>query len=762
MKALSLFANIGIAEASLKSLGIDVVVANEFIPKRAELYQRIYPQCEMICGDVTAQDIFESILSASKRHEIDIVMATPPCQGMSTAGKQKELDPRNDLFLHALKFVKALCPKYVFIENVPGFLSTIIVYHGKPTLIPDVIREEIGDFYDLFFTTANTQDYGVPQMRERMIMLGTRHGLPTQWTMPEKDAEKQTLEKAIGWIPVIDPFVRDLSPEEFHCRFPHFEERKAAALAISPWNMPTSHVWRNVAVMQHTPTGRSAFQNEDKWLPRKKDGTVVRGFKNTYKRQNWDTPGYTIAMDNIEISSQNNVHPGRPDGVDENGEPIYSDARAMTTFELMCLMSIPKDWPIPDDADPKLFRKLLGEGVPSLFVKKIFANLPEVKKRGTTTPKLRGLSLFANVGVAEACLEKLGVDIRIANELLPERARFYQDVYPHTHMVCGDITDDKVRAAIVDEAIAKDVNFVMATPPCQGMSRVGKMEEMDERNHLIHYAVDVIKRIRPEYVLIENVTTILHTKIAVHGKVMMIPEYLQRELGNDYEFNKKTVVRAMDYSIPQIRHRNIYLLVRKDKHVEWEFPAPTGTVTLKQAIGGLPSLDPLLREGLEETQRHFPDFEKKRKAAALVSKWHRPPLHSWRLVEWMVHTPTGHSATENEVHYPVKTDGTRVSAHYNQYRRLEWGKPCRCLTQNNGVISSLACVHPGRPYKQNGETLYSDPRVFTIYELLVISSLPLDWPIPDWADETLIRKVIGEGVPSHLIEVIIKNLIERI
>lgn len=376
MQGLSLFANIGIAEAYLKSIGIDVVVANEFVDKRAELYQKIYPDCEMICGDITEDATYEKILAAARKNHVELLMATPPCQGMSTAGKQKEFDPRNDLFLHALKFVKALCPKYVFFENVPAFMTTLIMYKGVPRLIPEVIQEEIAGFYDISFSTVNTQDYGVPQMRERMIMLATRHDLPSQWVMPAAEMKRQTLQEAIGWIPVIDPFVRDLPPEEFKSRFPHYEERRAAALSISPWNEPTSHVWRNVVVMQHTPTGKSAFCNEDKWLPRKKNGDVVRGFKNTYKRQNWDTPGYTIAMDNIEISSQNNVHPGRPDGVDENGDPIYSDARAMTTFELMCMMSIPRDWPVPLDTDPKLLRKLIGEGVPSLFVKKIFEKIP--------------------------------------------------------------------------------------------------------------------------------------------------------------------------------------------------------------------------------------------------------------------------------------------------------------------------------------------------------------------------------------------------
>ncbi|MBR3797388.1 MAG: DNA cytosine methyltransferase, partial [Bacteroidales bacterium] len=165
---------------------------------------------------------------------------------------------------------------------------------------------------------------------------------------------------------------------------------------------------------------------------------------------------------------------------------------------------------------------------------------------------------------------------------------------------------------------------------------------------------------------------------------------------------------------------------------------------------------------MELTLEKFPDFEKKKEEALKVSKWHRPPIHSWKLVECMMHTPSNESATNNLIYYPKKNNGERVKAHYNQYRRLSWDTPCRCLTQNNGVISSLACVHPGRPYKKNGELLYSDPRVFTIYEIMIISSLPLDWPIPNWADENLIRKVIGEGIPSKLIKVIMSNLIKQI
>lgn len=378
--------------------------------------------------------------------------------------------------------------------------------------------------------------------------------------------------------------------------------------------------------------------------------------------------------------------------------------------------------------------------------------------------KLKGLSLFANVGIAEAYMESIGIDIVLANEIDTERARFYQDVYKNAHMVCGDITDDDVRSAIVREALEKKIDLIMATPPCQGMSEAGLRLEFDPRNQLVSYAVDVIKRVKPKFVFMENVPKQLTTKIRCGEEIVLIPEYIKRELGEDYSFNNQTLVMAKDYGVPQLRERNIFLLVRKDvKNVIWEFPEKQKEITLREAIGHLPSLDPYLRDGLAKTLEVFPEYEKKKAAGLAVSKWHYPPTHSWKQVEWMMHTPSGKSAIYNEVYYPQKADGTPVKAHHNHYRRLKWDMPCRTITQNNGVISSLACVHPGNAYQSDtGETLYSDPRVLSIYELLIVMSLPLDWPIPEWASDTLIRKVFGEGIPSKLVREIMLALLAQL
>lgn len=378
--------------------------------------------------------------------------------------------------------------------------------------------------------------------------------------------------------------------------------------------------------------------------------------------------------------------------------------------------------------------------------------------------KLTGLSLFANVGVAEAYLEEIGVNIVLANELIAERARFYSDVYPNAEMICGDITDDTTRSEIVAKAISKQVDFIIATPPCQGMSKLGSMDPHDVRNQLVYYAVEVIKAVKPKYILLENVPQALITKINVNGISMLIPDYLRQELGSIYNINEDQRVKAMDHGVPQMRPRCIFLFARKDTCIEWDFPTPQNeVVTLKKALAGIPSLDPLLREGYEETIRLFPDYEAKKEAGLAVSKWHFPPTHSKRHVEWMMHTPSGTSAIYNEEYYPKKNDGSRISAHENQYRRHNWDKPCRTITQNNGVISSLCCVHPGYPIESaDGNIVYSDARVFSIYELLIVSSLPTNWPIPCWAKETLIRHVIGEGIPPLLVKNIMLELLKQI
>lgn len=380
--------------------------------------------------------------------------------------------------------------------------------------------------------------------------------------------------------------------------------------------------------------------------------------------------------------------------------------------------------------------------------------------------KLKGVSLFANVGIAETYLKDIGIDIVVANELIEQRAKFYKHLYPVTDMIVGDITKEETFDCVIKKCREQKVDFLIATPPCQGMSLAGKMDNADPRNSLIYYAVKAIKVLKPKYVLIENVPQQLKTTVFYNGKMTPIPQYLKEELCNEYNFAKRSLICAKDFDVPQMRKRNITLLSRKDMKYIWELPSKAHKeITLKEAIGNLPSVDPILREGIEETLKIFPDFYKKKEEAIQVSKWHYPPTHAKRHVINLMRTPSGCSAIENKMYYPKKENGDRVNGHYNTYRRFAWDKPARTITQNSGVISSLCCVHPGRAIRDTDDEetrLYSDARCLTIYELLIVTSLPTDWNIPEWADERLIRSVIGEGVPPMLIKNIALELINNI
>jgi DNA (cytosine-5)-methyltransferase 1 len=372
------------------------------------------------------------------------------------------------------------------------------------------------------------------------------------------------------------------------------------------------------------------------------------------------------------------------------------------------------------------------------------------------------LSLFSSVGIAETYFEKNGFNVLISNELLIERAKLYSILYPKSEMIIGNINDNKIYNSIITKSKEKRVNFIIATPPCQGMSTAGKKLKFDERNKLIIPTVNAILDLMPDFVIIENVAQVVNTLIKVDNRIITIPNYLHSKLDPYYNFNEKFIVNAMHYGVPQSRERCIYLLSKKKYNIKWEFPLENTPITMKEAIGGLPSLDPLVTDIDEKTQRKlFPDFLKKAKEGVKVSFWHTPPKHKLRHVIAMMHTPEGHSAWENNFFFPKLKNGQRSKGYKNTYKRQWWTKPAYTITRYTSRLGSQENGHPGRILKNDGTEkgrLYSDPRTMTIYELMLLSSLPKDWKVPNNTSSNLIREAIGEGVPPKLIEAALLSL----
>lgn len=249
-------------------------------------------------------------------------------------------------------------PKYAFIENVPQLLETKIKINERDVLIPDLLSQWLSSEFYIDINIIDTKNYSVPQTRERAVILITRNDVKRKWKIPPADPKIISLQDAIGDLPPLDPMIHDVAEAELLSIFPHYYKRKEEALKISSWHKPPEHVKRQVITMIHTPTGCTAFDNP-KYIPIKDNGDPVSGYKSTYRRLRWVDPASTITMDNRKISSQNNVHPGRYIGLDENGDVMYTDARALTVYELMKVMSLPDDWPVPITTSEPFFDQLL-------------------------------------------------------------------------------------------------------------------------------------------------------------------------------------------------------------------------------------------------------------------------------------------------------------------------------------------------------------------------------------------------------------------
>ena len=354
MKAISLFSGAGIGEFYLHRIGIDVVVANELIPKRAELHSFFYPSCEMVNADITQECVQNEIIRIGKEHDIRMVIATPPCQGLSTAGSNRTEsslfnDPRNFLILSAINIVDALQPDYFLIENVPRFQKMIFPYEGKTVKLHELLQLKYGDRYEIDYDVFNAADYGVPQTRHRIVYRMWRKGL--NWELPIKE-KAITLFEAIGDLPSIES--GEISDIKNHVARLH----------------PKNHI----DCMKYTPTGKSAFKNEFHF-PKKADGSKINGYGNCYKRMRWDVPAPTITMRNEIISSQENVHPGRPLA---NG--CWSDARVLTLRELLIVSSLPPDIDKPLFVTETAFRQVIGEGIPPLMLEKIMKGIVDLNE----------------------------------------------------------------------------------------------------------------------------------------------------------------------------------------------------------------------------------------------------------------------------------------------------------------------------------------------------------------------------------------------
>ena len=370
---ISLFSGAGIGCYGFKLEGYDCIATNELLPKRLNI-QRINNKCSAedgyVDGDISGEATKEKILKLINRwlashnsDTVDVVVATPPCQGMSVANhKRKNEMPRNSLVVESINIVSRVTPKFFVFENVRGFLRTQCVDNdGRQKPIRDAIDINLSGRYNILYRVVNFKNYGVPSSRTRTLVLGVRKDLRDVTPFDIlPDAEKEvTLRDAIGHLPSLKTMGEVYQRDIFH-NFRPYDPR------MTGW-------------IENLREGGSAFENSGEKRPhRLVDGRIVyNANKNGDKYSRWyfDRVGPCVHTRNDILASQATIHP--------------SDNRVYSIRELMIMMSIPESFKWTEIPLEKLnampleekrnflkknemnIRQSIGEAVPTLIFQKI-------------------------------------------------------------------------------------------------------------------------------------------------------------------------------------------------------------------------------------------------------------------------------------------------------------------------------------------------------------------------------------------------------
>ena len=360
-----------------------------------------------------------------------------------------------------------------------------------------------------------------------------------------------------------------------------------------------------------------------------------------------------------------------------------------------------------------------------------FRNKPE--KRNIPEKTIPYGVLFSNVGVEEFWIEELGYVPAVFGEKEPDRAEWYQAIYPTAEPVVGDIQEEKNKKKFIKLFKEKNCELLLASPPCQTFTKNGRRDFTDTRTYLFMTMMEIIQETQPKHIMIENVPEFLPAapRISVLNGGN-IGSYIEETLKSWGYYVNIDVLNAADYGSAQSRSRCIILA---SKVGLWQFPKKdVRRKLLFELIGDLPSI-----ESGEHSSYH---------------KWHYAPQLQPCEIAFLERTPTGRSAKENAKAFrPVKATGApATNQRQSAYSRKDWNKPCNTITSDSGDLDGNVTIHPGRQLTESGK--YSDSRVLSILELLRVSDLPDWYPIP-LAPETndkLIRTVIGEQMMPLLLE----------
>lgn len=316
-----------------------ILAANEIDHDISVAYMMNHPDVHMLNCDI--QDVTKEMLEdVLENNDVDIIIGGPPCQSFSTLGK-RQMDARANLFLQYKRILEILHPRAFVFENVVGILSM-----DKGKLFKRIQQEFLELGYILKYKVLNAADYGVPQQRERVILVGFKGENHYEYPQPTHgDGLKPyvTLRDAIGDLPILKSGQsKDYYQNPINNEFLAFVRSNASNVVYehtAPKN--GAHL---IKIMETLKDGQSKDDLPEDIRPKS-------GYGNTYAKLWWDRPSTTITRNFACPSSSRCIHP--------------RDSRAMSIREGARLQSFPDDYKFYGSDSTK--RLEIGNAVPPLL-----------------------------------------------------------------------------------------------------------------------------------------------------------------------------------------------------------------------------------------------------------------------------------------------------------------------------------------------------------------------------------------------------------
>ena len=337
--AVDLFAGGGGLTVGLKRAGFTVVGAVEKEDHPYATYRANHPEVRALKQDVTS--VPGKFLLELGRGKIDLLAGCPPCQGFtSLTRKYRKKDERNELIFEMSRLANEIRPRAIMMENVPGLAK-----EGRSAYRDLTFRlRRMG--YRLTDDVLEVADYGVPQLRRRLVLVG---GLGFNIDLPEPTHSRDGKTGLPGWRTVNDAIGHMDEPVVLE------EARRRGDVRQSDWHVVRTLSPKNVKHIQAAKSGKTWPSIPEELRPKCHQG-AYRGFTNVYGRMEWDQPSPTITGGCTTFSK------GR------FGHPVQD--RTISVREAALLQTFPKDYKF-DTPYMEYVCSIIGNALPCDFAEAV-------------------------------------------------------------------------------------------------------------------------------------------------------------------------------------------------------------------------------------------------------------------------------------------------------------------------------------------------------------------------------------------------------